>query len=577
MTQEFDEGGNMDYSMKVRSPVVSPAAATSHTVETSPKYSTPIQDQGHAALPTDKRLVLKITPVEARTDLSFAGVVPNKDVDISHKVEVSADESLPSPSIIKKEHVQKGKVSGNIPQKLPQELPEKVSKTDTVVSVGQKPTSPHPPPAKPSTCGQSAPVHESDRRAKTQEEFIDLRIQDTVTAGFQVFQSEWEEQSKKFDRVEEQIVSMRVDVQKVQPIPAELRKLKNQIELVQSAFSSLNAAYLQIQSDVSCISENDAQTRADVQATKATVLSVKADATVLKGDTHTLKSKVVANTVTTVAVQSQVNNVLETDLNISHEIRILKGDVVQLHGNLITVKSDMAAMRTDVVSMKAQVASIANGIEQLTRSLLARPLGEIQMLPQNVDVKSDSDQDRPTTPAAVPSTSSKDTGACASPSGQLDAAATDSDFNLSEVTFKKADMLTYEHQDKTAVQSPRTPTRKTRIKLFDSNTSLEEIADSQQTQDPTNFVGDTEYTEGSQSPTMGWPKGNELQGTVYEEAAAPVDAKKGTYLSVINPAGGRGPENPESLVPIHAVRDLEQRLTHQRESRSSSKAAKKAH
>ena len=377
--------------------------------------------------------------------------------------------------------------------------------------------------------------------------------------------------------MEEQIVSMRVDVQKVQPIPAELRKLKNQIELVQSAFSSLNAAYLQIQSDVSCISENDAQTRADVQATKATVLSVKADATVLKGDTHTLKSKVVANTVTTVAVQSQVNNVLETDLNISHEIRILKGDVVQLHGNLITVKSDMAAMRTDVVSMKAQVASIANGIEQLTRSLLARPLGEIQMLPQNVDVKSDSDQDRPTTPAAVPSTSSKDTGACASPSGQLDAAATDSDFNLSEVTFKKADMLTYEHQDKTAVQSPRTPTRKTRIKLFDSNTSLEEIADSQQTQDPTNFVGDTEYTEGSQSPTMGWPKGNELQGTVYEEAAAPVDAKKGTYLSVINPAGGRGPENPESLVPIHAVRDLEQRLTHQRESRSSSKAAKKAH
>ena len=274
-----------------------------------------------------------------------------------------------------------------------------------------------------------------------------------------------------------------------------------------------------------------------------------------------------------------MNNVLETDLNISHEIRILKGDVVQLHGNLITVKSDMAAMRTDVVSMKAQVASIANGIEQLTRSLLARPLGEIQMLPQNVDVdvKSDSDQDRPTTPAAVPSTSSKDTGACASPSGQLDAAATDSNLNLSEVTFKKADMLTYEHQDKPAVQSPRTPTRKTRIKLFDSNTTLEEIADSQETQDPTKFVGDTEYTEGSQSPTMGWPKGNELQGTGYEEAAAPVDAKKGTYLSVINPADGRSPENPESLVPIHAVRDLEQRLTHQRESRSSSKAAKKAH
>ena len=129
-----------------------------------------------------------------------------------------------------------------------------------------------------------------------------MRIQDTVTAGFQVFQSEWEEQSKKFDRVEEQIVSMRVDVQKVQPIPAELRKLKNQIELVQSAFSSLNAAYLQIQS------ENDAQTRADIQATKATVLSVKADATVLKGDTHTLKSKVVANTVTTISGEQCLGN-----------------------------------------------------------------------------------------------------------------------------------------------------------------------------------------------------------------------------------------------------------------------------
>ena len=216
MTHEFDEGGNMDYSMKVCSPVVSPAATTSHTVETSPQYSTPIQDEGHAALPTDKRLVLKIIPVEARTDLSFAGVVPNNDVDISPKVEVSDDKSLPSPSIKKKDHVEKGKVSGNIPQKLPQELPQKVSKMDTVVAVGQKPMSAHPPPAKPSTCDQSAHVKTpptitdepsslagtSDRRAKTQAEFIDMRIQDTVTAGFQVFQSEWEEQSK-FERVEE--------------------------------------------------------------------------------------------------------------------------------------------------------------------------------------------------------------------------------------------------------------------------------------------------------------------------------------------------------------------------------------
>ena len=67
-----------------------------------------------------------------------------------------------------------------------------------------------PPPAKPSTCGQSAhvktpptkptdesssPAGTSDGRAKAHAEFIDMRIQDTVTAGFQVLQSEWKEQS----------------------------------------------------------------------------------------------------------------------------------------------------------------------------------------------------------------------------------------------------------------------------------------------------------------------------------------------------------------------------------------------
>ena len=111
MTQEFDEGGNMDYSMKVRSPVVSCCDNFAYSGNFT-KYSTPIQDEGHAALPSDKRLVLKITPVEAPTGLLFAEVVPNNDVDISHKVEVSADESLPSPSIIKKEYVEKGRAPG---------------------------------------------------------------------------------------------------------------------------------------------------------------------------------------------------------------------------------------------------------------------------------------------------------------------------------------------------------------------------------------------------------------------------------------------------------------------------------
>ena len=181
-----------------------------------------------------------------------------------------------------------------------------------------------------------------------------------------------------------------------------------------------------------------------------------------------------------------MNNVLETDLNIAHELRILKADFVQLHGNLISIKSDVASIRNDVLTMKAQVSSVLAGIEQLTCSLLGRQLGEVQLLPENVEVKSDSDQDHPTTPP-VCSTSRKNTSSSASPSGHVDTAATDSELNLSEVTFKHDEMVTYKRNEKQALDSPQNP-----IKLFNFfDTTLEDNVDSQETQDPTTFVADT--------------------------------------------------------------------------------------
>ena len=81
--------------------------------------------------------------------------------------------------------------------------------------------------------------------------------------------------------------------------------------------SALNGEFVQMQADISNISEEATNSRSDLQSTKTNVVSMKADTTTLKGDTHILKSKIVANTVTTVAVQSQLNNMLETQLNIA--------------------------------------------------------------------------------------------------------------------------------------------------------------------------------------------------------------------------------------------------------------------
>ena len=357
---------------------------------------------------------------------------------------------------------------------------------------------------------------------------------------------------------------MRIDVQNNHPIPAELCELRNEMEVLKSTLSSLNNAFLKIQSDVGSISEEGAQSRGVVQATKSTIL---ADTTVLKGDTHTLKSKVVTNTVTTVGVQSQVNNVLETDLNISHELRILKGDVVQLHGNLITEKSDIASIRNDVLGMKAQVSSVAAAIEQLSCSLIGRHLGDLQLMPGNLEVKSNSDQGHPTTPAVSSTSCRKNTSPTDYPSQHSDTGGTESQLNSSDVTIKHTEMVTYERTRnvKEALNSPRAAKKPNPMKLFDlKDTTLEDLhMDSQETQDPTNFIADTEYTEGSHSPSIGWPEGNHLKGTAYEGAGSSIKEKKGSYVSVIDP------DNPESLVPVDVVRDLQQRLSHPRESRST--------
>ena len=62
----------------------------------------------------------------------------------------------------------------------------------------------------------------TDRVVKTQAEFIDMRIKDSVAAGFLALQANWKRLSKKFIHVEEQIVSMRVDVQKNNLIGSQL-------------------------------------------------------------------------------------------------------------------------------------------------------------------------------------------------------------------------------------------------------------------------------------------------------------------------------------------------------------------
>ena len=165
-------------------------------------------------------------------------------------------------------------------------------------------------------------------------------------------QADWNCQFNKFINVEELLVSLRVDVQKKQAIPAQLQAVKNEFVLLQSSMSALNSEFMQMKTDI--ISEEAMNSRSDLQSTKANVVSLKADTTTLKGDTHILKSKIVANTVTTVAVQSQLNNMLETELNIAHELKTLKTDMVLLHVNLMAIQSDMA-------STKPELSCISNG------------------------------------------------------------------------------------------------------------------------------------------------------------------------------------------------------------------------
>ena len=86
--------------------------------------------------------------------------------------------------------------------------------------------------------------------------------------------------------VEEQFVSLRVDVQKNQAIPTQLRALKNESVLLQSSISALNGEFVQMQADISNISEETTNSRSDLKSTKANVVSLKADTTTLKGDTH---------------------------------------------------------------------------------------------------------------------------------------------------------------------------------------------------------------------------------------------------------------------------------------------------
>ena len=291
----------------------------------------------------------------------------------------------------------------------------------------------------PSSNEQSTSQPLSDRQAKTHAEFIDMRIQDTVAAGFQVMQSDWKRQGEKFKNVEEQIVSMRVDVQKNNAIPAQVRSLKNEFGLLQSSLSTIKNEVIQIKSDLSSLCEEGTNTRADIQTTKSTVVSLKGDTGELKADTHTLKSKVVANTVTTVAVQSQVSNVLENNLNIGHELKTLKTDVVLLHGNLITIKTDVAAVKKDLVGIKSNLTCISTSIDNLSRMIVGRQLGELSMAQgdSNVHVKTDSEGDDVAVGVqseTVASTSRQE--------------GTDSDLNTSEVTFKPGSMITYERTEK---------------------------------------------------------------------------------------------------------------------------------
>ena len=306
-----------------------------------------------------------------------------------------------------------------------------------------------------------------------QAEFEDMRMQDTVAAGFQVLQSDWNHRSE-FVNVEEQ---------KNNSIGAQLRSLKIEIVLLQSSLSALNGEFVQIKANLSNLSEEGTNSQGDVHSTQATMVSLKADTSALKGDTHILKSKVVANTVMTVAVQSQVNNVLETYLNIAHEHKTLKTDVVLLHSNLMAIKTDMASINKDFIGVKWELSS---SIEHLTRMIMGREVGEVCTVDPEIHVKTDSDGEQvgmATAPPAVASTSNQK---------DMEKSLTDTELNTSEVTFKAGVMETYDRGEKAATKSPKIPHNSAGIELFnltDSTIDNPATLQTQKTHDPNRIYG----------------------------------------------------------------------------------------
>ena len=572
MVQDFDEGGDMDYAVHFTSPNQVSSRRRDDSSKTTPVSSTPKEDIGRCSVQADKQLIIKITPLgDMEKDLR----TQDDDVEDSQ----SKEESLPSPTVEIKDESQHLQPTTKVPSTTKREAPKQPT--------GGAGTSQSQPQQR------SEDVHSSmsDRRPNTQAEFVDMRIQETVNAGFQVMQADWNRQSTKFINVEEQLVSLRVDVQKNQAIPSQLRALTNEFALLQSSMSALNGEFVQMQADISNISEEATNSRSDLQSTKANVVSMKADTTTLKGDTHILKSKIVANTVTTVAVQSQLNNMLETQLNIAHELKTLKTDMVLLHGNLMALQSDMASVKKEVVSSKSELSCISNGIEHLTRLITGGQVGQVMRLDPDIHVKSDSDVEGGAQVTAPPP-------AVASTSGQqeMDRSVTESELNNSEVTFKPTDMQTYERAGKPDLpKSPRKSARTSLFNLTDSNIE-EDTQDTQETQDPNLFVDNTEFTEDTEpSQSMGWPDKKDLQGTPYGVSSEPeptgstsspkpttskdkptIEEGRGTFVTVVDTQSGRSMEDPVSLVPAHCVRDMERRLSKPTKTRSKSASSKKS-
>ena len=164
----------------------------------------------------DKELVFKITPLgEREKDLRNQ----NDEVDNNQ----SKEESLPSPTVKIDDASQHLQPTTKVPSTTKPEAPKKPT--------GGAGTSHAQPQQRP----DDVPSRTSDRRPNTQ--------------------ADWNCQSNKFINVEEQLVSLRVDVKKNQAIPAQLRALKNQFVLLQSSMSALNGEFVQMKTDISNISE----------------------------------------------------------------------------------------------------------------------------------------------------------------------------------------------------------------------------------------------------------------------------------------------------------------------------------